>query len=76
MKKLSKTARTAVRLLFTGCLILLGLDLALLGHDTHFIYESRHFFYACFGFCSGLIIVLLAKHVLRPIVKRSEDYYE
>lgn len=48
-----------------------------------FIYKKAYFpwekwaeFYAVFGFvaCAGL--VLAAGYILRPIVKRKEDYYD
>ena len=33
-------------------------------------------FYAVFGFVACVALVLAAKHVLRPIIMRGEDYYD
>ena len=33
-------------------------------------------FYPVFGFVEFVLLVLLAKHVLRPLMKRKEDYYD
>jgi purine-cytosine permease-like protein len=41
-----------------------------------FAFEEWPGFYAVFGFVAYTFIVILAKHFLRPIVKREEDYYD
>lgn len=33
-------------------------------------------FYAVFGFVTFVLIVFAAKYILRPIVRRREDYYD
>jgi purine-cytosine permease-like protein len=33
-------------------------------------------FYAVFGFVTFVLIVFAAKHILRPIVGKREDYYD
>jgi uncharacterized membrane protein len=44
----------------------------------HVNYEWEKFwgFYAFFGFVACVILVLVSKYVLRPLVKRKEDYYD
>ena len=54
--------------------ILIIIDLSTHKH-TNFSLEEWPAFYAVFGFISFTAIVLFAKHVLRKIVKRDEDYY-
>jgi len=46
--------------------------------DTHghFPFETWPVFYAIFGFVACVILVLVSRYVLRPLVKRREDYYE
>jgi hypothetical protein len=53
---------------------LVALDLLVLRHDELRFAESFAF-YALYGFCGCVALVLAAK-VLRRLVKRSEDYYE
>ncbi len=43
---------------------------------TYFPWEEFPFFYASFGFVAFVFLILIAKHVLRPIVKKNEDYYD
>lgn len=46
--------------------------------DKHaqFPFETWPAFYAIFGFVACVILVLVSRYVLRPLVKRREDYYE
>lgn len=41
-----------------------------------FAWENWPGFYAAFGFVAFVILVFGAKYILRPLVKRREDYYE
>lgn len=43
---------------------------------TYFPWEEFPFFYASFGFVAFVFLILIAKHILRPIVKKDEDYYD
>jgi hypothetical protein len=56
-----------------GCLLLV--DLVYHRHAI-FPWEGWFGFYAVFGFVACVALVLAAKHVLRPIVMRGEDYYD
>jgi hypothetical protein len=42
----------------------------------HFPWEQWWGFYAVYGFVACVLLVLVAKYILRPIVKRREDYYD
>jgi hypothetical protein len=46
--------------------------------EKHPYFEIENFggFYAIFGLVAYLAIVLAGKYILRPLVKRKEDYYE
>ena len=41
-----------------------------------FSWETYPFFYATFGFVAFIGLILVAKYILRPIIKRREDYYD
>ena len=45
---------------------------------SHMNYQWEEFwgFYAFYGFVACVILVLVSKYVLRPLVKRKEDYYD
>ena len=66
--------------LFIGCAILVVIDVILwaTGFDKHpyFRWETWPGFYAVYGFVACVLLVLISKHVLRPLVMRDEDYYE
>lgn len=57
------------------CALIFPLDLAVRKHP-HFQWEMWTGFYAVFGFASSVILVLIAKNVLRPLVKREEKFYD
>ena len=41
-----------------------------------FEWEKYPFFYASFGFVAFVFMILIAKYILRPLIKRKEDYYD
>ena len=43
---------------------------------TYFRWEEWPGFYAAFGFVAFVVLILAAKYILRPIIKRKEDYYD
>ena len=51
------------------------LDFVFAKHN-HFDWEEWPGFYAIFGFAACVMLVLIAKYVLRPLVKREENYYD
>jgi membrane protein YdbS with pleckstrin-like domain len=65
---------------------LLGIFYAILGlllAGDFFIHKHADFgweewpnFFAVYGFVACVALVLVAKYILRPLVKRREDYYD
>ncbi len=43
---------------------------------VRFPWEEWPQFYAIFGFVACVVLVLIAKYILRPLVMREEDYYD
>lgn len=43
---------------------------------VHFGWEHWPGFFAVFGFVACVFLVLAAKYILRPLVKRREEYYD
>ncbi len=74
------TVRKVVVGLCIVCGLFLGIDLVfwITGFDKHpyFKWQTWPGFQAAFGFVACVLLVLVAKHVLRPLVMRGEDYYE
>ncbi len=66
--------------LFSACASLIVVDIvfALVSYDKHpyFHWEEWPGFYAACGFVFSTIIVLISKYLVRPLVKRSENFYE
>ncbi len=47
----------------------------LIHKHAYFPWEEFPFFHASFGFVAFVFLIFIAKHILRPVVKRKEDYY-
>jgi drug/metabolite transporter (DMT)-like permease len=60
---------------FSSLVILLIIDLFVHKHP-HFPWEGWLEFYAVYGFVACVALVITAKYILRPLVKRREDYYD
>lgn len=60
---------------FISVVLLLLVDLVYHRH-TVFPWEGWFGFYAVFGFVACVVLVIVAKYVLRPMVMRDEDYYD
>ena len=61
--------------LFGSLVLLLALEPFIHKHP-YFAWEEWFGFYAIFGFVACVLLVLGAKYILRPLVKREEDYYD
>ena len=59
-----------------GCLILLLCLEPFVHKHSVFAWEKWFGFYAIYGFVACVLLVLAAKYILRPLVKREEDYYD
>ena len=66
---------TLLKIFFTVNILLFGIDFIVHKH-AHMPWEAWPGFYAVFGFVACVILVLVAKYVLRPLVKRDEKYYD
>lgn len=75
-----ENVRKLLRALFGACafVVLVDLFFRVTGFDKHpyFKWEQWPGFYAVYGFVACVMLVLVAKYVLRPLVMRGEDYYE
>ena len=56
-------------------LALLGLELLVHKHVVFSVEEWFGFYPAC-GLLAALLLVLAANYLLRPLVRRDEDYYD
>jgi len=61
--------------LYAVCAVLVLLDFVIHRH-AEMGADGFYGFYAIYGFVGSVGLVLVAKHVLRPLVMRSEDYYD
>jgi hypothetical protein len=61
--------------LLAPLVLLLALEPFIHKHP-YFAWEEWFGFYAIFGFIACVLLVLGAKYILRPLVKREEDYYD
>lgn len=61
---------------FYVCLALLIIVDLFIPKHPYFPMDGYPSFYAVYGFVACVGLVLLAKYVLRPLVKRGEDYYD
>lgn len=67
--------RRLFRTYYTSLVILLIVEFFVHRH-SYFPWEKWPEFYATFGFVACVALVLAAKYILRPIVKRREGYYD
>ena len=70
-----RNVKILLRTFFSSLLVLLVIEFFIHKHP-HFPWEGWSEFYAVFGFVACVALVLAAKYILRPLVKRGEDYYD
>ena len=70
-----KNIVTLLKIFFLICVALFGVDFFVDKH-TYMPWEEWPGFYAIYGFVACVILVLIAKYVLRPMAMREEDYYD
>jgi len=63
------------RSFYSALLVLLAIEFFVNKHP-HFAWEEWPEFYAVYGFVACVVLVLVSKYILRPLVKRREDYYD
>lgn len=70
-----RNVRRVIYGFFIALVLLLALEPFVQKHP-HFTWEKWPGFYAVYGFVAYVCLVLAAKYILRPLVKRNEDYYD
>lgn len=60
---------------YASLLVLLIIEVFVRKHP-HFAWEAWPEFYAVYGLVACVVLVVAAKYILRPLVKRREDYYD
>ncbi len=64
-----------LKVFFASLIVLIVIDLFVPKHP-YFAIGGYPSFYATFGFVACVVLVLAARYILRPLVKRKEDYYD
>jgi len=70
-----KNVKMLLKVFFTICVGLFIIDFIVHRH-THAPWEDWYGFYGIYGFVACVLLVLVSKYVLRPLVKRDENYYD
>jgi len=70
-----ENVKKLLRIFFSLLVVLLVVEFFVHKH-AFFPWEEWPEFYAFFGFVACVVLVLVSKYILRPLVKRSEDYYD
>ena len=78
--KLGKGVIAVLIGLFSCCFLVVALDFLFISENinkhAYFAWENWPGFYAIYGFIACVLLVLISKYILRPLIKRDEDYYE
>ncbi len=70
----SKNVKRFFAVFYISVIISMFAELFIHKH-VYFPWEDFPFFDASFGFVVFVLLIMIAKYILRPIVKRKEDYY-
>lgn len=70
-----KKANRLLMILYGYLAVLLVAEFFIHKH-SYFPWEDFPFFHAIYGFVVFVVLILIAKHLLRPLIKRREDYYD
>ena len=70
-----RNVKILLRSFFASLGVLLLVEFTFHKHP-HFDWEGWPEFYAVFGFVACVVLVVAAKYILRPLMKRREDYYD
>lgn len=79
-----ENVKRLLRLFFASVVALLVIDgVYIILSEQHIIHRHVEYgwekywaFYAFYGFVACVVLVLISKYMLRPLVKREEDYYD
>lgn len=61
---------------FYASLVVLLIAEFFIHKHPHFAWEAWPEFFGVYGFVACVLLVVVAKYILRPLVKREEDYYD
>jgi uncharacterized PurR-regulated membrane protein YhhQ (DUF165 family) len=61
---------------FYASLVIVVLVEFFIHKHPYFPWEEWPQFYAVYGFVAFVVLIFVAKYILRPLVKRREDYYD
>ena len=64
-----------IRGFYVLCALLLAIDFFVPKHGLNY-WENVPQFFAAYGLIACILLVLAARFILRPLVKRKEDYYD
>lgn len=70
-----KKANRLLKIFYAYLALLLIAEFFIHKH-SYFVWEDFPFFHAIYGFVVFVVLILIAKHLLRPLIKRREDYYD
>jgi len=70
-----KNIVTLLKVFYAICGVLFLADFVIHKH-THMKWEEWPGFYAVYGLVACVVLVLVAKYILRPLIKREENYYD
>jgi hypothetical protein len=70
-----RNVKILLRSFFSSLVVLLIIEFFVHKHP-HFPWEGWLEFYAVYGFVACVVLVVAAKYILRPLMKRREDYYD
>ena len=71
-----KNVKGIIYTLYFVCTMLFLADFKIHHHHAHFPWEHWFGFFSIYGFVCCVLLVLLAKHVVRPVMQREENYYD
>jgi uncharacterized membrane protein len=67
--------KLALRVFYAICALLFIADFFVPKHGVNY-WEDVPQFFAAFGLIACILLVLVSRFILRPLVKRKEDYYD
>ena len=70
-----KNVKRLLTIFFSSLGVLLFLEIFVHKH-AHFRCEEWPEFFCVYGFVACVVLVIVAKYILRPLVMRREDYYD
>lgn len=66
--------KKVLKIFFSSLVILVITDLFVHKHP-YFVFDGYPSFFGAFGFVACVLLVLAARFILRPLVKRREEHY-